>query len=160
MNFQNDQQNQAENQQAQYQQPQYQQPQYQQPQYQQPQYQQPQYQQPMYRQVRNPHDGRGFSIASLVIGCCATALCWTPVLNMILLACGVIAIIMGAKGRKKSIMAYGKPSGLATAGLVLGIIGTVITGVGAVSCLACIGCASCASCAAFETAGAMGSMFY
>ena len=120
-------------------------------------YQQPVYQQPVYQQVpRNPHDGRGFSIASLVIGCCAVALCWTPIMNIILLACGIIAIIMGAKGRKMSIMAYGKPSGLATAGLVLGIIGTVITGIGAVSCLAC---ASCYSCAACEAASAIGSLY-
>ena len=77
-------------------------------------------------------------------------------MNIILLACGIIAIIMGAKGRKMSIMAYGKPSGLATAGLVLGIIGTVITGIGAVSCLAC---ASCYSCAACEAASAIGSLY-
>ncbi len=145
MNPQDNQQNQGGNQQPQYQQPQYQ---YQQPQYQ---YQQPQYQ----PAPRNPHDGRGFSVASLVIGCCSIVLCWTPVLNLILLACGIIAIIMGTVGRKKSILAYGKASGLATAGLILGIIGTVITGIGAVSCLACIGCSSCAAC---ETLGAISAV--
>lgn len=115
---------------------------YQQQPYQQQPYQQQPYQ-PYQPPQRNPQDGRGFSIASLVIGCCSIVFCWTPALNLILLACGIIAVIMGTMGRKKSIMAYGKASGLATAGLVLGIIGTAITGIGAVSCIACLGCSSC-----------------
>lgn len=90
------------------------------------------------------------SIASLVIGCVSVALFWFSGLNLILLACGIVAIILGVKGRMKSIAAYGRASGLATAGLVLGIIGTVFTGVGALSCLACYGCASCASCGAMD----------
>ena len=151
---QENQQDQTQNQQ-QYQQPQYQQTQYQQ-QYQQPQYQQPQYQ--YQHTARNPKDGLGLSITSLVVGCCSILFCWTPVLNIILLACGIIAIIMGAAGRKKSILAYGRASGIATAGLVLGIIGTVITGIGAVSCLACVGCASCAACESIGAASAFGSM--
>ena len=118
---------------------------YQQPQYQQPQYQQPQYQ-PQQKPPRNPQDGRAFSITALVIGCISVALCWAPIMNIILLACGILAIIFGNKGRKMSIMAYGKPSGIATAGFILGILGTAIVGLGAVSCVACYACASCASC--------------
>ena len=128
---------------------------------QQPQYQQqpPQYQppyQPYQKPPRNPLDGRAFSITALVIGCCSVALCWTPVMNIILLACGILAIIFGNKGRKMSIMAYGKPSGIATAGFVLGIVGTAITGLGAVSCVACYACSSCISCG---TADMFNSLF-
>lgn len=161
MNSQNDQQNQ--NQQPQYQQPQYQQPQYQQPQYQQPQYQQPQYQQTQYQQPqfpqkppRNPNDGLGMSIASLVVGCCGILFCWVGILNFIILACGIVSVIMGNMGRKKSIMAYGKASALATAGFILGIVGTAISGIGAISCLACLSCSSCSACSA---AGALENAF-
>ena len=49
-------------------------------------------------------------------------------LNFLLLAGSIAAIIMGAKGRKYSALAYGKPSGLATAGFVVSIVGTSIVG--------------------------------
>lgn len=78
--------------------------------------------------VRNCNDGQGLSIAALVIGCCAIVFCWIPYLNFLLLAGSIAAIIMGAKGRKYSALAYGKPSGLATAGFVVSIVGTSIVG--------------------------------
>ena len=121
----------------------------QQPAYQQPVYQQPVYQQPVYRPVRNPNDGRGLSIAALVLGICGVVLAWISVLNVIVLAAGILGIVFGYKGRQKSIMAYGKASGLATAGFVLGIIGTSICGLGVLSCTVCAaavsGCSSCGS---------------
>ncbi len=132
-------------------------PQYQQP-YQQ-QYQQP-YQQPYNpyppRQPRNPNDGRGFSITALVLGCCGVVFCWVGILNIIILACGILGIIFGVKGRQKSIMAYGRPSGLATAGFILGIIGTSICALGVLSYLSCVACYSCAAC---EVANTIDSMF-
>ena len=80
-------------------------------------------------------------------------------MNIILLACGIMAIIMGNKGRKMSIMAYGKASGLATAGFILGIVGTAITGIGALSYIACVSCL-CTSCGAgCETIDAMNELF-
>lgn len=124
---------------------------YQQPVYQQPVYQQPVYQQPVYGQPRNPNDGKGLSITALVLGICGVVLSWISVINVIVLAAGIFGIIFGYKGRQKSIAAYGKASGLATAGFVLGIIGTSICGVGVLSCTVCVaavsGCSSCGSAA-------------
>lgn len=125
----------------------------QQPMHQQPVYQQPVYQQPVYRQPRNPNDGRGLSITALVLGICGVVLSWVSVLNVVVLAAGILGIIFGYKGRQKSIDAYGKPSGLATAGFVLGIVGTSICGVGVLSCTVCVAAAGCSSCAAAESLG-------
>ncbi len=105
-------------------------------------------QQPM---PQKPSDGHGFSIASLVVGICSVLFFWVGGLNIVLLACGIVAIILGNKGRQMSIAVNGKASGLATAGFVLGIIGTVFAGIGVVSCLACVGCASCAEAAMMES---------
>ena len=86
-----------------------------------------------------PNDGRTFSITALVLGCCCCAL---PMINLvftvILLACGITAIVLGVKGRQMSRAVKGKPSGLATAGFVLGIIGTVITGLSLLALIACV----------------------
>ena len=113
--------------------------------YQQPVYQQPVYQQPMNH--RNPNDGRGYSIAALVLGICGVVLSWVSVLNLFVLAAGILGVIYGYKGRQMSMDAYGKPSGLATAGFVLGIIGTSICGIGVLSCIACAAASNCYSCA-------------
>lgn len=59
------------------------------------------------------HPKRGLAIASLVLGICSCAL-----VNLI---CGILAIIFGATAR-----AAGK-NGVPTAGLVCGIIGTVLS---------------------------------
>jgi len=155
------------NQQPQYQapqQPQYQQPQYQapqQPQYQQPQYQ-PQYQQPQYQyqQPQKPNDGKGLSIAALVLGIVGVVFCWVGGLNIVVLALCILGIIFGSMGRKKSIEVYGKASGMATAGLVLGIIGTAFAALGVVACVACTGCFSCPGCASGCIEGAVDSMYY
>jgi len=101
-----------------------------------------------------PNDGCGFSITALVLGCCGIVFCWAAGLNFVLLACDILGIIFGVKGRKKSTLAYGKPSGLATAGFVLGIIGTAICALGVLSCVACASCDACYGCAmasAFES---------
>lgn len=64
-------------------------------------------------------------------------------LNFIVLALNILGIVFGSIGRKRSIIAFGKPSGMATAGLVLGIIGTVFSSIGVIACVACVGCNSC-----------------
>lgn len=141
------------------QQPTYQQAAYQQPGYQQPGYQQPVYQPNAYQQVRNPNDGRGLSITALVLGICGVVLSWVSVINVIVLAAGILGIIFGYKGRQKSIIAYGKPSGLATAGFILGIIGTSICGLGVLSCTICAAAVSgCSSCGSACTSAALSDM--
>lgn len=118
-------------------------------QYQQPQYQQPPYQQYQYQYQQMPmqsNAGKGQSVAALVLGIVSAAfsmfLAVAFPINLIFLVCGIVGIVLGVTGRKKSIEANGKASGLATAGFVLSIIGTVLSGLFIVSCLACVACAS------------------
>ncbi len=60
----------------------------------------------------------GLSITSLVTGILSLVLFWFPVINLLL---GVAGVVFGALGLKKSA---GK--GMAIAGLVTGILGTLI----------------------------------
>ena len=101
-----------------------------------------QYQQP-YNNGPKPNDGKGLSIAALVLGILGVLLCWSPGLNIIVLALNVLGIVFGSIGRKKSIAVHGRASGMATAGLVLGIIGTAFCSLGVIACVACAGCNNC-----------------
>ncbi len=85
-------------------------------------------------------NGKGLSIAALVLGILGIVGGWIPVVGYFTTVCAILGIVLGAKGRKKSIAAEGKASGLATAGLVLGIIGTAFAALGLV-CTICAGAA-------------------
>lgn len=98
------------------------------------------------------NNGKGFSIAALVMGILGIVGGWFPIVGYFTLVMAILGIIFGAKGRKMSAAAEGKASGLATAGLVLGIIGTVLGGIGVL-------CTTCTLCAAAELA-ASGSLLY
>ena len=64
--------------------------------------------------------GDGRSTASLVLGIVSLVLCWIFGIGIIP---GIIAIALAAGARRT----YGRRDGLATAGFVCGIIGTVIS---------------------------------
>ena len=83
--------------------------------------------------------GKGFSVAALVLGILGIVGGWFPVVNYFTTVCAVLGLIFGVSGRKKSLAATGRPSGLATAGLVLGIIGTAFAAIGLICTLACAG---------------------
>jgi len=85
------------------------------------------------------NDGKGLSIAGLVLGIVATVFAWFYMINMVALVCGIVGVVCAAVGRNKSIAA-GIPNGIGTAGLVLSIIGTVLAGVGFFSCTVCVWC--------------------
>ena len=85
-------------------------------------------------------EGKGFSIAALVLGIAGIVGGWFPVIQYFTLVCAILGIIFGVKGKKMSAAVYGKPSGMATAGFVLGIIGVAIAVIGII-CI--IGCAAC-----------------
>ena len=71
----------------------------------------------------------GLAIAALVCGICGIVLFWIPYANIVLLVLSILGIVFGIKARKVC------PSkGMATAGLVQGIIGT---------CFSALGCAFC-----------------
>jgi hypothetical protein len=65
----------------------------------------------------------GLGTAGFVTGLLGLILCWFPFLGVILSALGVILGGIGMSNGKK----YGSPTGLAVAGLVLGIIGGVLS---------------------------------
>ena len=89
-------------------------------------------------------DGKKLSIAALVLGILGIVGGAIPVVCYFTTVCAILGIIFGVKGRAKSIAIYGKASGLATAGLVLGIIGTAFAALGLI-CTAICSAAICAS---------------
>ena len=85
--------------------------------------------------------GKGYSIAALVLGIVATVLAWFYMINIAALACSILGVIFAAKGKKLAVAASA-PTGIATAGLVLSIIGTILAGIGFFSCTVCVLCAA------------------
>lgn len=97
------------------------------------------YQQGSYPQPGQPYPassdtipGRGYAIASLVLGLVAILTCWFGFLG---LAAGIVGVIMAVQARK--LMPPDAPRGMATAGMVLSIISIVIGGAMFLSCAAC-----------------------
>lgn len=85
--------------------------------------------------------GKGLSIAGLVLGIVSVCLAWFYMINIIALVCGVVGIVCAAKG-SMAAKAVAVPTGLATAGLVISIIGTCLAGIGFFSCTLCVVCAA------------------
>lgn len=94
---------------------------------------------PMQNNQIPENNGKGASVAALVLGILGIVGGWFPVVNYFTTVCAILGLIFGVSGRKKSIQATGRPSGLATAGLVLGIIGTSLAALGLICTLACAG---------------------
>lgn len=98
-----------------------------------------------------PSDGKGMSIAGMILGIVGIVSFFVsavPGIGVIGFICAILGIIFGVKGRKKSTMVYGRPSGAATAGLVLGIIGVAFASIGLI-CGICV-------CAGIGAAGLAG----
>ncbi len=79
------------------------------------------------------------AVAGLVLGIVAV-LCifgaWTLFPAVLGIVCGVLALIFGVVGRKQAVQAR-QPVGMATAGLVLGIIATALNALFLISCASC-----------------------
>lgn len=82
-------------------------------------------------------EGKGISIAALVLGILGIVGSYIPVVCYFTTVCAILGLVLGVVGRKKSTAANGKPSGLATAGFVLGIIGTSFAALGIICTVAC-----------------------
>lgn len=78
---------------------------------------------------------KGLSIAALICGILGIIGGWFPVVQYFTFVLAILGIILGAKA-KKAAVANGEPTGMATAGLVLGIIGTALGALGIV-CTVC-----------------------
>ena len=88
------------------------------------------------------------AIASLVLGIASVALGWLGLLWIL----GVVGIILGAIALKK-LKADGQPTGMATAGLILSIIGTAY---GSIVFFAC----TCTACLSLLSYGDLSDLFY
>lgn len=93
----------------------------------------------MENNTQTPQNGSNTaSIVALVCGIISIVACWIPYLNTVALVLGIVGIIFGVKGRKNA--PAGK-TGMATAGFVLAIIGTVFSAIGFLTCTLCVICA-------------------
>ena len=81
-------------------------------------------------------NGKNMSIVALVCGILGIVGSFFFIVQYFTLVLAIIGIVFGVKGRKTC---EPNQTGMATAGLVLGIIGTVFSGVGAVCTLCVIG---------------------
>jgi hypothetical protein len=78
------------------------------------------------------------AVAALILGILGT-LCSLSVFGAVLgILLSIVAVILGILGRKQAVT-ESKPTGMATAGLVLGIVGTAIGALLFIACAACVG---------------------
>ena len=82
--------------------------------------------------------GLVLGIVSIVFGCLSS----TIFLGILGLVCGIVGIILAVRGRKE------QPGTMATAGLVVSIVGTCISGILFITCGICV----CAAASAVGTA--------
>lgn len=80
-------------------------------------------QQPFYQQVPQKTPGHGPAVASMVCGILSIVFCWCY--GVVGLVLGIIALAMYSKSKRLN---GGLVIGMATAGLVCGIIGSIISG--------------------------------
>ena len=83
--------------------------------------------------------GKNCSIAALILGIVSIVLCFPYVLSALAMACGIVGIICATNGQKYCLEA-GQPTGLATAGLVLSIIGLTLSAISVFTCTLCVTC--------------------
>ncbi|MCL2098959.1 MAG: hypothetical protein FWH24_00800 [Oscillospiraceae bacterium] len=87
------------------------------------------------------------AIASMILGILALIWMLIPLVNFFAPVIAIIGIILGAVGKKK-LKAQGKPSGMATAGIVMCIIALAVSTIVVIACTVCLG-----------SIGALGSSF-
>ena len=89
-------------------------------------------------------NGKNQAVAGFVLGIVALVLGflggWLSVIALPVAVVGLVLAVMGGKALK----AAGQTSGIATAGLVIGIIAVVLTAIFFFTCGICTICASCA----------------
>ena len=88
-----------------------------------------------------PVPGKGFAIASMVLGIVALlgpfALISLGVLSFLDFATAVVGLVLGVLGKKK-LLETGAPTGMATAGIVMCIIALAIRILVVIACAGCI----------------------
>ncbi len=100
---------------------------------------------------------KAMSVAGLVLGIISVAAAWFGLGAVLGLICGIIGLIFAVKA-KKAMQATGDfaPKNLATAGLVLSIIGVVLSAI----MFVCALCVVCTAATAIGAAGGLDSLYY
>ncbi len=86
--------------------------------------------------------GKGQSIAGLVLGIVGIVFAFGPIsawLCVIALPVAIVGLVLSVVGGKK-LKANGQPAGIATAGLVIGIIAVVFAAISFFTCGLCVIC--------------------
>lgn len=83
--------------------------------------------------LENPSKGK--SITAMVLGIVALVFCWIYIWNAVSIVLSIVAIILAVSARKQS---GDTKNGMATAGLICGIIALVLSSIFFVSCTLCI----------------------
>ena len=87
---------------------------------------------------------KGKAIAGLVLSIVALVIGWWGILAFVGLPLAIVGLVLSVSGGKQ-LKEAGQPSGIATAGLVLGIIAVVFTGIAFFTCGLCTLCAASAA---------------
>jgi len=80
------------------------------------------------------------AIAAMILGIVSLVFCWFAALWWLWLPAGVAGIILGALGKKNTAK-----QGMASAGLVMSIIGLALGFIWFITCVACVACSGVAS---------------
>ena len=83
--------------------------------------------------------GKGQAIAGMVLGIVSLVICWFGLLAFVALPLAIVGLVLAVVGGKK-LKANRQSSGIATAGLVLGIIATVLSSITFITCGLCVAC--------------------
>ena len=75
------------------------------------------------------------AVGALVLGIVSLVFSFIPVLGWIAIIVGIVGVVLGALAKKNP-----EGQGMATAGLVMSIIGTILGLIFWVACYACIAC--------------------
>ena len=90
-------------------------------------------------------NSKGITIASLVLGIVGCVLSWWGIVcGIIAIACAIVGLVLAIKARKAN------PSKMATAALILCIIGLVLAIIGTIACGICV-CTATATATAIES---------
>ncbi|MBQ9773545.1 MAG: hypothetical protein IJW30_02670 [Clostridia bacterium] len=84
--------------------------------------------------------GKGKAIAGLVLSIVGLVISFFGILSFVGLPCAIVGLVLSVLGGK-SLKAAEQPTGLATAGLVVGIIATALCSILFLTCGLCTLCA-------------------
>jgi len=79
------------------------------------------------------------AVAALILGILSLIIMWIPGIGAVAIVTSLIAVALGVVGRKQLAL-VGQPTGMATAGFVLGLISLILSSLFTLMC-ACVICA-------------------